>query len=298
MRTKNSLGFTLVETIITMIIMAVLTTFAARTIQQAFRAKAKIEDQIDTVSQVKDTLRMFERDVNLAYHYTDLELELAQELDKAQAAKPTATPNPNPDRDRDVDEGGVGGGGAPSPPKTSYVQALKTENRQDPTTQFIGKESELHFVTTNVVRYMKNSPQADFGEVSYFLESCKNRPDKSFESGKCLFRRTSPFVDKDVTKGGTATQLLPDVTEFKLKYYSKIQKDWRKDWNSKADGGEANTQDRYPEALEVSLLVEPPMKGPEAKGKKKKISIQMVIPVHNPNNKEPSNSKEPNAKAP
>jgi prepilin-type N-terminal cleavage/methylation domain-containing protein len=266
-------GFTLIETIITLMIMAVLTTMAARTIQQAFRAKAKIQDQIDLVGQVKDALRFMEHDVNLAYHYLDLQVEEAEELKKAQArAKASATPTANP---------------IPTSTPTSPAQ---NPNRVDPTTHFIGKEDAMHFVTMNSVRFVKDSPQADFGEVSYFLDSCKYRSDKRFEDGKCLFRRFSPIVDKDPTKGGSITQLLPDVTEFTLKFYSRVQKDWRSDWNSKEDGGDANTKGRYPEAVEVNLTVEPPMKDPKKEKKKKKISLQMLMPIHFPNNKEPSSN--------
>lgn len=275
-------GFTLIETIITLTILAFLTMMAARTIQQAFRAQVKIQNQIDQVSHVKDTLRLMERDINLAYHYIDLQKDIADELNKMQKKQGTNNNstfppnNPNPL--------------SPPPPPGSPASNnpfLKTENRVDPITQFIGKEEEMHFVTLNTVRLVKDAPQANFGEVSYFLNTCKNRADKKFESGKCLFRRTSPLVDKDPTKGGAATQLLPDITEFRLRYYSKLQKDWRKDWNSKEDVGDTNTKGRYPEAVEISLTVETQPKDPK-KEKKKKISIQMVVPVHFPNNKDPN----------
>lgn len=277
-------GFTLIETVITLALMAVLTLMAARTIQQAFRAKAKIQDQIDQVGQVKDTLRMFERDVNLAYHYLDLQKDLAEELNKAQKkARSSGTPTPTaqPAYDPYATNQSAGINGA-----NPY---FKTENRVDPTTQMIGKESEIHFVTMNTVRFMKDAPQPDFGEVGYTVDTCRNRADKKFEDGKCLFRRSSPLVDKDVTRGGTTTQLVADVTEFKLKYYSKVQKDWRNDWNSKEDGGDANTKGRYPEAIEVNLTVEPPMREGGKEKKKKKISIQMIIPIHFPNNKDDDN---------
>jgi hypothetical protein len=173
----------------------------------------------------------------------------------------------------------------PGAPSTNPF--LKTENRVSPTTQFFAKESEMHFVTMNSVRLIKDSPQADFGEVSYYVDSCKYKPDKNFESGKCLFRRTSPLVDKDPTKGGASTQLLSDVTEFTLRYYSLIQKDWRKDWNSKEENGDTNTKNRYPEAIEINLTVEPPPKDPKVE-KKKKITLQLVVPIHFPNNKNPN----------
>ena len=285
----KSRGFTLIETIITLMIMAVLTLMAARTIQQAFRAKAKIQDQIDQVGQVKDMLRYFERDVNLAFHSQDLQKDLDEEIKKSQKnTKTTGTPQ------YDANGNLI----SPQNPSNPNAPNTKDENRISPITQFIAKESEIHFVTMNTVRLIKDSPQADFGEVSYFLDTCKNRVDKKFEAGNCIFRRFSPIVDKDVTKGGTSTQLIADVTEFKLKFYSKVQKDWRNDWNSKEDSGDANTKGRYPEAVEVSITVEPPLKTATKTQKKKKISLQMIIPIHFPNNKEKEQTNSPTPQSP
>ena len=269
--------------------MAVLTLMAARTIQHAFRAKAKIQDQIDQVGQVKDMLRYFERDVNLAFHSQDLQKDLDEEIKKSQKnTKTTGTPQ------YDANGNLI----SPQNPSNPNAPNTKDENRISPITQFIAKESEIHFVTMNTVRLIKDSPQADFGEVSYFLDTCKNRVDKKFEAGNCIFRRFSPIVDKDVTKGGTSTQLIADVTEFKLKFYSKVQKDWRNDWNSKEDSGDANTKGRYPEAVEVSITVEPPLKTATKTQKKKKISLQMIIPIHFPNNKEKEQTNSPTPQSP
>ncbi len=288
---KKSSGFTLVETIITLMIMSVLTIMAARTIQQAFHARNKIQNQIDQTSQVKDTLRLMEKDINLAYHHLDLQKELAEELAKTQKNPQNPRMNPGQSPPGMPQSPGMGGSSAPS--STSNNPYLKTENRVSPTTQFIAKESEMHFVTMNTVRLMKDSPQADFGEVSYYLDSCKIRADKRFESGKCLYRRTSPLVDRDPTKGGSATQLLMDVTDFQLRYYSLIQKDWRKDWNSQEENSDNNTKNRYPEAIEINLTVEPTPK--DKSEKKKKISLQLVVPIHFPNNKDPNTQNNQNS---
>lgn len=90
---SKQFGFTLIETIITLTILAFLTMMAARTIQQAFRAQVKIQNQIDQVSHVKDTLRLMERDINLAYHYLDLQKDIADELNKMQKKQPGGNNN-------------------------------------------------------------------------------------------------------------------------------------------------------------------------------------------------------------
>jgi prepilin-type N-terminal cleavage/methylation domain-containing protein len=280
-------GFTLIETVITLAIMSTLTVMTARTIQQALKSKVKIQEQIDNVSQVRDSLKLIEKDLQLAFHAYDLEKETAVLLmkEKKKATNPGApqsTPVP----------------GAPELPTPEEIASsqqqsqpnpyLKEENRTPPTTEFIGKETEMHFVTSNTVRFTKDSPQSDLGEVGYFVESCKHKADKEkFESGSCLYRRSSPLTDKDVTRGGRKMQLLENVEKFELKYFSLKKKDWMTTWSSEKTAEDA-TKFRFPEAVEITLSVKIPPK--EKEGKVRNLQTQMVVPIHFPNNPEIANN--------
>lgn len=284
MKVFNLKGFTLIETVITLAILSVLTIMTARTIQQAVKSKAKIQDQIDNVTQVRDSLKLMERDLQLAFHAYDLEKEtallLVKEKKNQNKPSPSATPNPEemviPDAEEVV-------GTEPNQQKNPY---LNEENRMPPTTNFIGKDTEMNFVTTNTVRFTKDSPQSDIGEVGYFIDSCKIKTDKErFESGKCLFRRFSPLPDKDVTRGGRKMQLLENVEKFELKYYSAKKKDWVTEWNSEPKGDDA-TKFRYPEAVEITLSIKVPPKPDEKNGKPRLIENQTVAPIHFTNNPE------------
>lgn len=287
-------GFTLIETVITLAIMATLTVMTARTIQQALKSKVKIQEQIDNVTQVRDALKLLEKDVQLAFHAYDLEKETAILLMKEKKKQPKP--------------GGPGGGPPPVPvaiedeiPNPDEIAAsdpnqaktnpyLNEEHRMPPTTSFVGKEGEMSFVTSNSVRFTKDSPQSDVGTVGYSVDSCKHKADKEkFESGKCLFRRFSPLTGKDVTRGGRKMQLLENVEKFELKYYSAKKKDWIETWNSEKNGDDA-TKFRYPEAVEITLAIKIYPK--EKEGKAKTLETQIVVPVHFPNNPEsPSNDK-------
>jgi prepilin-type N-terminal cleavage/methylation domain-containing protein len=285
-------GFTLIETVVTLAIMATLTVMTARTIQQAVKSKAKIQEQIDNVTQVRDSLKLIERDLQLAFHAYDLEKETALLLMKEKKNKtnnpvPRATPDPDQMEFPDAEE--VIGTDQGQPQKNPY---LNEENRMPPTTNFVGKDSEMNFVTTNTVRFTKNSPQSDIGEVGYFVDSCKIKTDKErFESGKCLFRRFSPLPDKDVTRGGRKMQLLENVEKFELKYYSAKKKDWVTEWSSEPKGDDA-TKYRYPEAVEITLSIKIPPKPEDKNGKPRTIENQTVAPIHFPNNPEsPNNDK-------
>lgn len=280
-------GFTLIEVVIAMTIMAVLTVFSTQSIQQGLRSKAKIQQMIDDMSQVRDTLRVIERDVNLAYHYRDIELEFLAEVacrSKPQTQAAPGAPAPGgvqqPTTTAPAGSGQVSQACLNAYPNDPKIKE-KFRNRKDPTTQFEGKQESLDFVTMNVSRIAESQIMADFAKVGYSLKPCK-KIGSDGESGQCLVRRFSTIVEGDVTKGGDNTILIENVTEFKLRYFGKGKQDWNSSWSTTA--GDAATKDNFPQAVEISLTIE---KSTTAdKTKKKKVSMQIVAPIRNPNNKE------------
>ncbi len=254
-RQKSQYGFTLIETLLTVSILAVMSILAAQTIQRSMQAKVKLQDQIDDLSRVRDALRLMERDLGLAFHHRDFEKEIAEKV--KSLGKPTVPP------------GQPGFAPPPEPPE------VREAPRQDPTTFFIGSDSEMNFVTLNNSRIQSNARQADFQEVGYALKDCREK-----SQGKCLWRRTSAVVDSDVTRGGNDIALLDHVQELKFRYIGKGKQDWVTEWHSDASG-DAVTKDHFPAAVEISLTFR---KGDG--DTMKKYSTQIVAPIHFPNNKE------------
>lgn len=288
MKKTSASGFTLVELVIALTILATLTVFSTTNIQSALKTKTKISEQVEDMGKVRDALRIIERDVNLAYHYRDIEMEFKAEV-ACRSKTATATPAPIP--------------GVPAPPPQpaatnnssaptqacldSYAQDPKVKesgrSRLDPTTQFIGKENSMDFATMNTGRISVTEQMADFAKVGYSLKKC-NKLDGT-PSGDCLVRRYSTVVEGDIAKGGEDTVLLQDVTEFKLRYIGPGKQDWNNIWSSVE--GDAATKDNYPSAVEISLSIEI-KRGENAKPKK--ISMQIVSPLHFPNNKPRTNN--------
>lgn len=260
-------GFTMIELMIVIAILSTLTILTAQSISQAIKAKVKLQDQIDDVSRMRDAVRLIERDINLAFHYRDIEKELEQIIKKKSAKTPPTPPVP----------------GEYVPPTLEEPAERREVPRRDPVTHFIGNEDNVSFVTMNNARTVRNVQQADFVEVGYSLKECKSvREDGG--SSKCLWRRSSPYADLDVTKGGDEVVLLENVTEFKLKFIGKGKQDWVNSWRTDAQGDGA-TKGKFPQAVEVSITVE---KKEKAKGKK--YSMQVVAPIHFPNNPEEGGS--------
>ncbi|PIS09725.1 MAG: general secretion pathway protein GspJ [Bdellovibrio sp. CG10_big_fil_rev_8_21_14_0_10_47_8] len=270
---KNSRGLTLLEVMIVLVIMATLTVLSSQSIQQAIKAKGKLQTQIEEVSQVRDSLKVIERDLNLAFHYSDLETELKEltkkkriELSKTKtstgkSASSTTTLNP---------------AGAYNPNDPNDPLNKKSENRVDPTTQFIGKENSLYFPTLSSSRLHEDNQQADFVKVGYLLKSCR-KPGQKAQS-QCLIRVSGNIIEGDLTKGGQGVVLLENVSEFKLRYFGKGKQDWSTTWDTTQS--DSITKNRFPDAVEISLTVEKEVKG----AKSKKLSMQIVVPIRFPNN--------------
>ncbi len=280
-------GFTLLEVLISVTILTTLIVFSSQAIRNGLKAKAKIQDQVEDASAVRDALWIMTKDINLAMHYRDIEAELKQSIqttvNNSQGNKPTTT-SPPP-----LGSPPPGGNSTPEAEdaikKEQARQALQQalnqwvavdSKRVNPTTDFIGSEEEIHFVTMNAPRLSESVPQADFIKVGYYLADCKKAGDTG-RGSKCLLRSSSPLVEGNIEVNGPSSILLENVTEFKLRYIASSKQDWITSWNSKS--GDPSIKDHFPETVEISLAI--------AKGegtKKKTLSMQMIAPIRFPNN--------------
>lgn len=253
---KSQGGFTLLEVILAVTILSTLTILSTQVISRALKARTKIQSEVDDVSALRDSMRMIRSDISLAYHHRDFEKEIHD-----LAAKPKAA-----------------AGAGIAPPPTAPPPPRQTK-RGDPTTHFIGSETEVNFVTMNSGRTISNITQADFAEVGYSLKSCSNLTTK--QASQCLYRRTQVLLDDDVKTGGNEIVMLENVTEFKVRYIGETKQDWVSVWNSSSQSSDGGTRDLFPDAVEVSLTIER-----EIEKKMKTYSMQLVVPVHFPNNAE------------
>lgn len=253
---KNKKAFTLIEVILAITIMSTLALISTQAITRALRARTKIQAEVDDVSALRDSLRMLRADINLAFHHRDFEKEI-QEL-TSKSVSPA-------------------GGVIPGQSAAQQTQTQRQTKRHDPTTGFLGNESSVNFVTLNSGRMSSAITQADFVEVGYSLRDCSNLTTK--KSSKCLHRRIQNILDEDIKAGGNEIVMLENVSEFKLRYIGETKQDWVNEWNSSKNSNDAGTKGRFPDAVEVSLTVER-----EFEGKPRTYSMQIVVPVHFPNN--------------
>ena len=78
MKIKSQSGFTLIEVLIAVAIMSTLGLLAGQTIKQAITQKKIIQEMVNDTSRLRDGVKIFEKDVQLAYHHRDWEKEIKE----------------------------------------------------------------------------------------------------------------------------------------------------------------------------------------------------------------------------
>lgn len=260
---KSRSGFSLLEILIVTALLGAIALIASRAIKNGLNTKKKLDARLKVESMVFDALRLMSTDVERAFHYQ----HALYEIDRASLA---AQPNPNDPPN----------GTNPPTDLDPTQQALQAPPIR--LTNMVGKENSIHFTTLNHYRTTANSQESNQIEVGYYLESCKSRITR--DESKCLWRRSSTIIDNDVTRGGDATPLVENVTEFKLEYLSENIniKEWKREWVTDQNGS-IDTQNLFPVMVKITLSIE------DTKNKViNKFKQTVIATVRSPNNMDPS----------
>jgi len=250
---KANKGFTLVEVMISMVIMSFLTVLVSQSIRTAVQNKQKLEAKMEIEMLLYDSLRVLKMDVERAFHYQDVFWEIEnlaiQQLEAEKSKKNKQQ--------------------APAPPRQPPVNL----------TQFLGENSSMHFTALNHFRTKYNAPESDQMEVGYFTDGCP-RPDGD-GSTQCLWRRSNPQIDDQVDQDGPRVVVAHYVQEFSLEYRSdKESDDWVKQWRSD-NKGRSNHRNKFPHFVKIHLKIEDPQ-NKRTKGVEQTIVIQLAFPNNEP----------------
>lgn len=259
-------GFSLFEILIVMVIMATLATISSNAIRTAMKNKKKIDARLRVEAMVFDCLKIMASDIEKAFHYQ----QPLYEIDKAVLSSQQKT---NPD-------------GSPQQPQFNPQNPQNPQSQLGPKplklTQFLGKAQSLHFTTLNNQRITANAQESNLIEVGYTLANCKSRLTE--KSGPCLWRRSSIVVDNDVSRGGTSTAMIENVTKFELEYLSEAveEKEWKKEWLSDQNGS-STTRNQFPSLVKITIEVHD-----KASKEIGKFSQTIIANVRFPNNTDPA----------
>lgn len=140
-------------------------------------------------------------------------------------------------------------------------------------TYFKGESNRVSFTSLSNRRLYDNTHESEMCEVGYSLVSSSEKERGGEQSGHALARRKSAIIDEDQERGGEPLTLTEHVKEIQFKYYSQKQDRWLEEW----DTSKRDTEDRFPDAVEIKLLVVQ---------NQKEVEYSTKIMVANPNNED------------
>ncbi len=279
---KSTLGFTLLEMMIAITILAVLTVLTSTSIRSAIQSQAKFELQIEQDSQVREALKVMEKDIGLAFHHRDSYTGMINGINQ-DLYKGAATPSPTAGSAISQTPPPFGGSSAPAAPTPKPLNTPKE------LTAFIGDEKSLYFTSLSNVRVQRDEQASDQAKIGYFLKTCKSLDTRAkSESSNCLWRRVSPTLDDKVDvadPNATETVIIENVVDFKLKYLGPGHDEWQETW--KTTDSDASMKDNFPYAVDIYIKVQN-KNNPKAKP----VELRLIAGLHFPNNEV---KKDPNA---
>jgi prepilin-type N-terminal cleavage/methylation domain-containing protein len=262
---SNKKGFTLIEVMVALAILAALSLLTTQALRSGVKNKARASADISREAKVADAVRIMKADIASAFHYRDIHVAMLNSLnEKTPGPGPTPTPDPRTGQFPPQQTGGLASGTPRPTPKI--------------VTAFVGDKESMYFTALTNVRVMKDSPASDQAKVGYFVKSCKTSLAQNSQPTKCLFRATSPYLDEDVTKIENEQVLLENVDEFELSYFGPEKEEAQETWKTGGLGDTA-TKDNFPYAVNIKLKM-----WDHSDKRERPVSIEVLAPIQFPNN--------------
>jgi prepilin-type N-terminal cleavage/methylation domain-containing protein len=278
---QGSRGFTLVEVIVALVILAVLSLLTAESMRSAISQRASLTTDLERDARLADALRIIRADVAAAFNHRDILVTMINQLnEKPQPGVPTT---PNPDGSAPTpNPGGVPPTPSPSaPPPTAFEKPARPT--PPPVTAFVGESDAMYFTTLSNVRLVRDAKESDQAKIAYFVKSCTASASPSGKSSRttgsrCLFRAISPFLNNEIKETGPESVLLEHVEEFKLRYFSADQEEPVDSWPSE-ESNDSAMKGKFPDAVEITLTIHN-----KSDPKDKPATATILAPVRFPNN--------------
>ena len=284
-------GFTLIEIMVALVILAGLSVMIAQSIKTGLQNKAKIQLQIEEESALRDAMHLIAGDIASAFHHRDFTVSTYNQIlelrKKSAAEKKTETTAP-------------AGGAAPPADGAAPADGSKSDQSQTPDplasatpmptprqlTGFVGTSDGLLFTVKNHVRRFMDAPESDQAKISYSLQNCRSEGKRQSQS-RCLVRAEKTVLDTEfkidsLARDENSVALIQNVTTFKLRYIEAGQTDFVDEWDSTKSDKKGN----FPDAVEVTLAIHD-----QNNPKSKPYAMTMLAPLRFTNNIDPSENK-------
>lgn len=248
LRGRPSAGFTLIEVLLAVSILAVITSIMWISVSNMFRTRDFMNER-------------FER-----YQIMRVSMDrMARELASTYLAGPEHGGEPLPGEEEEA--------------KQAQAESGSSQRMREPV-QFgmIGRDDTLNFTTFAHIRTLAGEKASQHAEIGYFTE--RHRNDEG-ELVTALMRREDTTVDDDITDGGRIFTMIPNVEEVKFEFWDpgrvkvgtmeEMAEEGR--WVDSWDTTRSEFAGRLPTRVRIQVTL-PPM---DERGREETFTIQSEI---------------------
>lgn len=256
-RAPTQSGFTLVEVMIAVAILAGLTALMWASIANMFSTRDVIEARSERYHQVRVTLNRITKEIAAAY-----------------MAGPEFGAEELPGEDVMA---GL------SDEEQADESAFRASGQERIQLGMIGRDDRIDFTTMAHVRTMDRERASDHAEIGYFMRTDRNEEGRMV---KMLMRREDVTADDDLEGGGVIYKMLPEVEDIQFEYWDPGQVElgtfeeiaqgrWVREWNTTR----REQAGRLPTRIRVTLTLPPPNERsePEVFVTQAKIAVTEVL---------------------
>jgi prepilin-type N-terminal cleavage/methylation domain-containing protein len=244
-RTGRQLGFTMIEVLVAVSIVAGLTAMVWAAVENTFETRDYMTDQFERYQIARIALDRMKEE--LASAYLAGPTHGGKELPKGEWVPPEQT-----DQNQ----------------QQSQQQQIIGRGPQNEPIEFgmVGQDDEIHFTTLGHRRKAEGEKAGYHAEISYFIESDM----RDGEIVDTLMRREDISPDGDIEEGGTIFRLIPSIKEIKFEYWDPgpveigtieevaEEGEWVDEW----DTDDSDFSGRLPTRIRITLVLPP--KNPRA----------------------------------
>lgn len=276
---RQSTGFTLLEVLITMAILAFISLGIFQTTTSSFRLREELNADGEFFTGIRLAMGIMNQDITQIYSPTVLQNPQPSPspgLPNAQNPQGSASSKgPN-----QIDESQIAAATAGELSQSGEFWSAAIDKTGLRPSRFKATSSKMSFVSASNYRIYRDSPESEFAKITYILQPDTGKPINGFKVDDSyeLVRQTSADAfdiddvrDKSFTHSFT---LLRGITENKLTYFKRVDNDWKPytSWDS-------DTEDfkyQIPDMIEFSFTV----KGPTGLSYQGDYFFKPELPLH------------------
>lgn len=230
---RSERGFTLLEVLISVGLLAGLTTIMWVTINNMFETRDRITDQYQRYQVMRVALDRMTTEISSAYDASAAHGAEPDAEEKAKRAKKAKK-------------------------KGGQQQALA--QREPVEFGMRGRSDELHFTSFAHTRTTKDERASHHAEIGYSIQRTRQDGDLV----KSLVRREDTTFDDDITEGGKVYVLIPRIESIEFEYWDPgevelgtQEESARGNWVDEWDSSDARQEDRLPYRVRITITLPP-----------------------------------------